>query len=129
MSIRTPLARARGLGAASEGADHFWKKTVTSVALVPLAVWFIWSLIGLAWKPYEAAIDFVAKPQNTIFLLLFITVGFAHFRMGLHSVIDDYIHDRAYKIVALILNDFFCVVMGMICVLSVLKVFILAIPA
>ena len=129
MSIRTPLAKARGLGSASEGAEHFWKKTLTSIALVPLAVWFIWSIIGLAWKPYEDAVDFVAEPHNTVFLLLFIVVGFAHFRMGAHSVIDDYIHDRGYKLAALVLNEFFCVVMGLTCVLAVLKVFVLAVPA
>lgn len=129
MSIKTPLSRARALGSASDGVEHFWQKQVTSIALIPLAVWFVWSIVGLAWRPYEDAIDFVAAPHNTVFLLLLIWAGFAHFRLGLHSVIADYVHDERLKFVSLILNEFFAFVMGMTCAIAVLKIFILAIPA
>ena len=129
MGIRTPYSRANGLGAANEGATHHWRQIVTSVALLPLTLWFVWSLVGLAWQPYEAAIDFIAEPHNAVFMLLFIMVGFVHLRLGMQSVIDDYVHERVNKMACLILNDFFCAAMGLTSVLAVLKVFILAAPA
>lgn len=129
MSIKTPLSRARGLGSAAEGVSHFWRQRVTSVALVPLVLWFVWSVVGLAWQPYEAAIDFVAEPHNAVFLLLLIWASFAHLRLGLQTVIEDYVSDKFMKLVALVLNDFFAALVGVTCAVAVLKIFILAIPA
>lgn len=129
MSIKTPLSRARGLGTASEGVAHFWRQRVTSVALVPLVLWFVWAVTGLAWQPYDAAIDFIAEPHNTVFMLLLIWAGFVHLRLGLQTVIEDYVDDKFLKLVSLMLNDFFAALVGITCAVSVLKVFILAYPA
>ena len=129
MSIKTPLSRARGLGTASEGVSHFWRQRVTAVALVPLTLWFVWAVVGLAWQPYSAAIDFVAEPHNTVFMLLLIWASFAHLRLGLQTVIEDYVDGKFMHLVALVLNDFFCAVVGVTCAVAVLKVFVLAMPA
>ncbi len=45
--MRTPLGRVRGLGSAKNGTHHWWMQRVTAVALVPLVVWFVASLVGL----------------------------------------------------------------------------------
>ena len=129
MSIRTPLSKARGHGEASEGVSHFWRQRVTAVALIPLCLWFIFSVVGLAWKPYINAIDFVAEPHNAVFLLLLIWAGFTHLRLGLQTVIEDYITDRFHKLALLALNDFFVAILGVTCALSVIKIFVLAVPA
>jgi succinate dehydrogenase membrane anchor subunit len=129
MNIKTPLSRARGLGHASEGVSHFWRQRVTAVALIPLVIWFIYSAVGLAWKPYGAAIDFVAEPHNAVFLLLLIWASIIHLRLGLQTVIEDYVHDRFAKLACLILNDFFAAIVGVTCALAVIKIFVLAIPA
>ena len=128
MSIRTPLSKARGLGQASEGVGHFWRQRVTAVALIPLTIWFIFSVVGLAWKPYIDAIDFVAEPHNAVFLLLLIWAGFSHLRLGLQTVIEDYITDRFQKLALLALNDFFAATMGVTCALAVIKIFVMAVP-
>jgi succinate dehydrogenase / fumarate reductase membrane anchor subunit len=47
-ALRTPLGRVRGLGSAKSGTHHWWMQRVTSLALLPLTIWFVLSMIGLA---------------------------------------------------------------------------------
>ncbi len=47
MSMRSPLARVRGLGSAKDGTAHWWAQRLTALALVPLTVWFCISVIAL----------------------------------------------------------------------------------
>jgi hypothetical protein len=47
-SLRTPLGRVRGMGSAKSGTHHWWMQRVTSIALLPLTIWFVISMIGLA---------------------------------------------------------------------------------
>ena len=45
--MRSPLGRARGLGSARAGATHWWMQRLTSLALVPLTLWFLCAMIGM----------------------------------------------------------------------------------
>jgi hypothetical protein len=44
--MRSPLTRAMGLGSAKEGVEHWWMERVSAVALVPLTLWFVASIIA-----------------------------------------------------------------------------------
>ena len=48
MSLRSPLSQARGLGSAKDGTHHFWVQRVSAVALIPLSLWFVFSVAQLA---------------------------------------------------------------------------------
>ena len=48
MSLRTPLGRVLGSGSAKNGVHHWRAQRLTSVALVPLAVWFVISVLAAA---------------------------------------------------------------------------------
>ena len=39
--MRTPLARARGLGSGKTGTEHFWVQRVTAIALALLVPWLL----------------------------------------------------------------------------------------
>ena len=60
MSIRTPLGRARGMGSAKTGTDHWWAQRVTALALIPLVIWFVVSMIAVTGADHEAALSFIA---------------------------------------------------------------------
>ena len=119
--IRTPLARVRGLGSAKEGTDHFWRQRVTSVANLILVVFAVFLMLRLVGTNYETARDILSSPVVTIALGMLILSGVIHMRLGMQTVIEDYIHAEGLKIVLLMLNTFFAIAVGATCILAVLK--------
>lgn len=102
--FRTPLARARGLGAAKSGVGHFIAQRVSAIALLILIPVFLWSVVTLPSGGYEAARDWIASPFGALVMLLTLTAAFYHMRLGLQVVIEDYIHKPATKHILLIAN-------------------------
>lgn len=103
MSLQNPLARVRGLGSAKSGSEHWWAQRVTAVALVPLTLWFIYSLLTLAGAEYAVATAWLAKPVNAILMVLLVIATFHHLQLGLQVVIEDYIHNEPVKVAALVI--------------------------
>ena len=97
MSLRSPLGRARGLGSAKSGTGHFWMQRLTAVALVPLALWFAISVVGLSGADYAAAKAWVGRPVNAALLLLVLLTAVWHAILGVQVVIEDYVHGGAAK--------------------------------
>ncbi|WP_298575149.1 succinate dehydrogenase, hydrophobic membrane anchor protein [uncultured Luteimonas sp.] len=106
--FRTPLKRARGLGAGKSGTDHFWMQRVTAIVLAPLAIWFVWTLVTLVGADLETARGIIARPWNTIIFAVFLVCMFWHAKLGLQIVIEDYVHTRSLEITAHFLNNFLC---------------------
>lgn len=119
---RTPLARARGLGAAGHGAGHWISERLSSLALVPLVLWVIYAGLQLAGAGYDGALGWVRHPLNAVLLVLLLATSFQHMHAGMRVVVEDYIHKTATKAVLLILNLFVCVLFGALAVFAVLKV-------
>lgn len=121
MSLRSPMSRVLGLGAAGEGAAHWWTQRVTSVALLLLAPWFLISLLVLGDLSYAAVTHWMATPLNTTLLsLLLITLAY-HAQLGLQVVVEDYVHGGV-KVVLLLAIDFILIALGVLGVFSVLRV-------
>ncbi|HJZ44660.1 MAG TPA: succinate dehydrogenase, hydrophobic membrane anchor protein [Hyphomicrobiaceae bacterium] len=121
MSQRTPLARVRGLGSAKEGTDHFWKQRLTAVSNLILVCFLIWLLVRLAGADYATVKHTLARPQNAIPLLLLVLSGVMHMRLGMQTIIEDYVHSEGRKVVALMLNSFFAILVGLTSAFAVLK--------
>ena len=96
--LRSPVARVRGLGSAKDGTHHWWLQRVTAVALVPLVVWFVISLLRFAPDSQAAARAWLASPITMVMLILAIAVGFWHAALGVQVVIEDYIHAKGWRI-------------------------------
>ena len=122
VSMRTPLARAKGLGAAGHGVEHWWLHRMLAVANVPLIVAFVIIVVGLVGRSHAEALAIVAQPLVAILLVLCVLSVVNHMRLGLQIVIDDYVHDKGWKIVALVANNFFAAVIATVCLYSVLKI-------
>jgi len=119
--IRTPLARVRGLGSAKEGTDHFWRQRVTAVANLFLVIFAVCLVLRLVGTSYVEAREVLANPLVTVALAMLILSGTVHMRLGMQTVIEDYIHSEGAKIVLLMANTFFAVAIGATCILAVLK--------
>jgi succinate dehydrogenase / fumarate reductase membrane anchor subunit len=105
---RSPVGRARGLGSAKSGTGHFWWQRVTAVFLALLTPWVIGMLVALAGADQGQVLAALAKPVNAIPLALFSLSLFAHSRMGLQVVIEDYVHHRATELALQVLVLFAC---------------------
>jgi succinate dehydrogenase / fumarate reductase, membrane anchor subunit len=122
VSMRTPLARVKGLGAAGHGVEHWWLHRMTAVSNVPLIVAFVIIVAGLAWRSHAEALAIVSNPLIAILLVLCFLSVTNHMRLGLQIVIEDYVHEKGYKIAALMANNFFAAVIAVVCLFSVLKI-------
>ena len=122
--MRTPLGRARGLGSAKDGAQHWWHQRLTAFALLPLAVWFVVSLIILTDATYEDVIDWLSSPIVAGLMLLLIFAMFYHLKIGLQEVIEDYVHSKARKVASLVFVTFASITLGLACALAVLWVWL-----
>ncbi|HUS98412.1 MAG TPA: succinate dehydrogenase, hydrophobic membrane anchor protein [Hyphomicrobiaceae bacterium] len=121
MNMRTPLKNVRHLGSAKEGADHFWKQRLTAVANVFLAIWLVWLIVHLAGADHAAVKVAIGNPLVALGLLLVVLSGIIHMRLGMQVIIEDYIHGEGMKVMLLMLNTFFAIVVGLACVYAVLK--------
>ena len=121
MGYRTPLARVRGLGSAKEGADHFWRQRVTAVANVVLVSFLIYLIVSLIGADYGTVKRTLAKPYNAIPLLLLVLSGVVHMRLGMQTIIEDYVHSEGRRVALLMLNSFFAMAVGLTAAFAVLK--------
>ncbi len=110
--IRTPLGKIEGLGSARSGTHHFWALRVSSVALIPLSIWFVASALAYVGAEQGAVAAYFAEPINAVLMFLFIITCSYHSSLGLQTVIEDYIHQEGPKITLLIFNRFACWIVG-----------------
>ena len=122
MSMRSPLARARGLGSAKDGTGHFWWQRVTAIALVPLTLWIMVALIAGVDSDYESARSFVGSPLVAALLLALIVALFHHAQLGMQVVIEDYVHIEWVKLTALLLVKFVAIILGLMSALAVVRI-------
>lgn len=120
-SIRTPLAEVRGLGSAKKGTGEFVVQRLTSVALVPLTIAFIWIIVMLNGEPYETVVATLSSPLVAIILIAGILATVVHMRIGMQVIIEDYIYGEMAKAVLLTLNWLFSWGVGLVALFAVLK--------
>jgi len=89
----TPLGRARGLGSAREGGEHWLTERVTSIALLLLGSWFIASLLLLPGLDPKTIVEWLKSPTAAIPMALLVIVGFKHALDGMKVFVDDYVHE------------------------------------
>jgi succinate dehydrogenase / fumarate reductase, membrane anchor subunit len=122
MSLQTPLARARGLGTAKKGVQHWWWQRLTAVVLVPLCLWLIGTIVTMQASDYSTVINWIQSPLVSGLLVFLIAALFYHTQLGLQVVIEDYVHSEWVKITALVVAQFLMVLLALTAVIAVLKI-------
>lgn len=121
-SMRTALGRVRYLGSARSGTTAAWRMRLTSAALIPLTLAFVWLILSLLGKDYNAVRSKLGSPLPSILMLLFLLAAIYHMQIGMRSIIEDYVHSEHAKSWSLIANTFFAGCVGLACIYAVLRI-------
>jgi succinate dehydrogenase / fumarate reductase, membrane anchor subunit len=121
-SQSTDIAKVRYFGSARSGTGDNWRMRLTSAALIPLTIAFVWLILSLVGKDYNGVRMALGSPLQAIVILLFILAGVYHMQLGMRSIIFDYVHEPRLKEWSLIANACFCAVIALACVYSVLRI-------
>ena len=122
MKFRSPLSIAVGSGSAKHGFSHWWLQRVSAIALIPLTLWFVFSMVCLSASGYTEAVAWLSSPINAAIMLLFTLTALFHGQTGLQTVIEDYIHTTWLNLTLLLSVKFASVILAVLAVISVLKV-------
>ena len=122
MSLRSPLSRVLGLGAAKEGVRHWWSQRLTSVALVPLSLWFVVSLLALPSLGYATVVAWMRQSSTALFLIIFVLIAAWHSQLGVRVVVEDYVHGAGARTLTLVLLSFAHVLLAAAGIFAILKV-------
>ena len=120
--FRSPLHQAKGWGSAKSGTGHFWWQRVTAVILALLVPYIVFLLACVGSADVEALRATIAQPWNAIIFTIFAIALFWHAKLGLQVIIEDYVHAEGVKIGLLMLNTFFAIFVGGLCLFAVLKI-------
>lgn len=122
MSLQSSIERVRSLGAAKEGVSHWWMQRVTAIAITPLTLWFLISLIGVVSADYETVVAWIGSPINTVLLVALLAGVFYHAMLGMQVVIEDYIHVEGVRVMSLLVMKFALLLLGGAAILAVLRI-------
>lgn len=123
MNLRTPLSQVRGLGSTQDGTRHFIWQRFSAMALIPLTLWFVASLIFFMLKASHASlVSWIKAPWHAELLILFFLFWFYHAYIGLHEVVVDYVHNQVIKVITLVLMQMVTMTMTIISILAILRI-------
>ena len=119
--MRSPLGRARGLGAAKAGAAHWWAQRLTSIALLPLTLWFLFAAVGMIGATRDDVVFWMAGPLQIVLMVALVIATFHHLQLGLQVVIEDYVDTHWLRVGSVLLVKALCVLLALACIVAVLR--------
>ncbi len=119
--MRSPLARALGIGSAKGGVAHWWAQRASALALVPLGVWFAASIIAHAGSDHAGVVAWLRTPVAATLMVVLLLSLFHHAALGLQVVIEDYVHGRA-RFAVILLMRFSCLLLAVAGIMATLRI-------
>ncbi|HVI88251.1 MAG TPA: succinate dehydrogenase, hydrophobic membrane anchor protein [Dongiaceae bacterium] len=120
--LRNELGRVRGLGSAKEGVSHWWRQRLTAIALIPLSLWFVATLVFMTGADHAGVVHWLSSPVGLGVMILFIGALFYHAVLGLQVVIEDYIGAHGPRMVLIVLVQFAGFALAMAAIIALLVI-------
>ena len=94
----------------------------SSIALIPLVSYFLVKILQLSSMTYEQIIVEAGSIWFLFLVLIFAIIGLLHMRLGLHEVIEDYVHSELSKKMLFVAINLFVVSILAVVSLSVILI-------
>ena len=120
IKLLTPL---RILMSASEAVHHWWAQRLTAVVLIPLSLWFVYSLTTMYSANYETVTLWLNNVTNSILMLFFILSLYYHAVLGLQVVIEDYVESDWQRKSLLLLIKIILSIAALSAVIAILLIY------
>jgi succinate dehydrogenase / fumarate reductase membrane anchor subunit len=121
-SLRSPLGRVGGLGSAKSGVHHWWMQRLTSIALVPLTIWFAVSILSLPSLDHVTVTAWMAQSWTALLLIVLVLVAAYHSQLGVQVVVEDYVPGSGMRTLTLVILTFIHGLVAVAGVFAILKV-------
>ena len=121
MQYRSEIKRVKGLGTAKHGFGHWWMQRLTAVLMVPLGIWFVYSLVSMDNRSADSMIMWLQNPVPAMLMALWTITVVYHGALGLQVIIEDYIQGKKLALTLLILLKFAMVFMLLVTFFSLFK--------
>ena len=108
----------------SNGVVHWKLQRISAIAMIPLVIWFVSSLVFSLTNTYDQSVSWLQSPLNATGLVLLFGTLYFHAASGLQVVIEDYVHNEGLKIMSLILIKLLSILLGVLSILCVLKIYL-----
>ena len=122
MSLRTPLSKAKGLGSAKDGTQHWWAQRVTAIALIPLTVWFAFKVALLSTSSYATVLASISSPWSAALIISLIIAAFYHAALGMQVIYEDYVSGKAIRIIAIMGTNLLLFLLGTSATIAVVRI-------
>jgi succinate dehydrogenase / fumarate reductase membrane anchor subunit len=121
-SLRSPLGAALGKGSAHSGTAHWWAQRVSAVALIPLTLWFMLSLLMLPDLQYLTVRAWLGTPLSAFLAMLLVAVLAYHAELGTNIVTEDYVHAAGMRTLIVLSLRFLYVLVAGLSVFAILRI-------
>lgn len=122
MDIKTLITKARALGAAKSCIGHWWNQRLTAIALIPLSLWFGFSLMWLPGADYGEVVGWMQRPWNTILLIFFVVASVYHAILGIQVVVEDYVQTERIRNGSILATKLLLISLALLMLVAVLIV-------
>lgn len=122
MSLKSDLAKVRGLGSAKDGTHHFWHQRLSAIALIPLSIWFVTSLVCMITADHARVANWIEAPHITTLLIALVAALYYHIKLGMQTVLEDYIHTEWLKVTSVIALNLGTILCALISIIAILKI-------
>ncbi|WP_428538008.1 succinate dehydrogenase, hydrophobic membrane anchor protein [Rhodopila sp.] len=119
---RSAVGAAHGRGSTRAGSHHWWAQRLTALCLVPLSLWFIYSVIRLSGASHQAVINWMSSTASLTLMLVLIVTTFHHLQLGMQMVIEDYVRGDLARWGIVLAVRAASALLATACIVSVLKI-------
>ena len=110
------------MSGSSHGTGHFWVQRLTSIALIPLVLWFCFSVATLPQMTHAQLTGWLQSPLNATLMILVVSAGMYHGKLGLQVIIEDYVSNLNTRFLIITVVTLLSGLFAALGVVSVLKI-------